>query len=322
MPTKQLTRIVRHPFAHLMQGARLDSFAENGNEIHMQVQGLEIVESELFERDGVVMERVTGRHVPLKLSFSNVQGLKRTDFFAALGQYPLDDPSRIVNIMHSWIMPGMEDIFHIFGMRGPLDATMNFFAASVTHEQAEAGPSFTFERDWSPSPPMPEREVPQPYDLYDRFGGDPVTFSINGNVIENRLFVGGLENQPEYRPEIDAVLNLGEKPSLWVKDGALHANDRAVEKGEGSKGMTVDEIRAEADWVINRLQENESVLIHCVAGMNRSPTVCCAVLMLLEGLSAEEALRRVYETHPWAKPDSHHWLMLRWLEKNNNRAGN
>jgi hypothetical protein len=49
--------------------------------------------------------------------------------------------------------------------------------------------------------------------------------------------------------------------------------------------------------------------------MNRSTTITCAVLMQLEGLTAEQALRRVYEHHPWAKPDSHHWLMLRWLEK-------
>jgi hypothetical protein len=38
--------------------------------------------------------------------------------------------------------------------------------------------------------------------------------------------------------------------------------------------------------------------------------------MQLEGITAEQALERVYENHPWAKPDPHHWLMLRWLEKN------
>jgi hypothetical protein len=37
--------------------------------------------------------------------------------------------------------------------------------------------------------------------------------------------------------------------------------------------------------------------------------------MQLEGLTAEQALLRVREQHPWAKPDTHHWLALRWLEK-------
>lgn len=316
MPAKQLVRIIQHPFARLMQGARLDSFAENGNEIHMQVQGLEIVGSEIFERAGVIMERVTGRHVPLKLSFSGIQHLKRADFFANLEQYPLDDPSRIIAFMYSWVQPGMEDAFYLFGLRGPVDANMNFFARDVTHEQGEAGPPFTFERDWSPSPPMPEGEVPQPVEIHDRFGGDPVKFRLNGKVIDDKLFVGGLDSQPEFRPEIDAVLNLGEKPSAWVKDGGIHPNDRTVEKGEGSKGMSAEEIHEEANWVVERLQRNESVLIHCVAGMNRSTTITCAVLMQLEGLTAQQALERVYEHHPWAKPDSHHWLMLRWLEKN------
>lgn len=315
-PLRIAPRIVRHPFAALMQDARLDSYEENGQMIRMDVQGLEVVASEVFQRDGTIMEWVTARHVPLKLSFSGIQHLKRSDFFTALDRYPLDDPSRIIAFMHSWIQPGMEDIFHMFGLRGPADADMNFFASNAAFEQGESGETFTYERDYSPSPPMPDGEVPQPIEIHDRFGGDPVKFRLDGKVIEHGLFVGGLEVQPGTRPEIDAVLNLGEKPSLWVKDGNLHPNDRTVEKGEGSKGMSAEEIREEASWVAERLQRNESVLIHCVAGMNRSTTVCCAVLMQLEGLTAEQALERVYEHHPWAKPDSHHWLMLRWLEKN------
>ena len=315
-PIKSTPRIIKYPFAVLMQDARLDSFEENGREVRMNVQGLEIIASELFQRDGVIMERVTGRHIPLNLTFSDIQHIKRSDFFTTLDQYPLDDPSRIIAFMYSWIQPGIENIFYLFGLRGPADANMNFFASGVTHEQGTGGDPFTFERDYSPSPPMPDCEVPQPYDIYDRFGGDPVTFKLNGNIIEDKLFVGGLENQPDYRPEIDAVLNLGEKPSAWVKGGQLHPNDRTVEKGEGSKGMSPAEILEETNWVIDRLNKNESVLIHCVAGMNRSTTICCAVLMQLEGLTAEQALERVYETHPWAKPDAHHWLMLRWLGKN------
>jgi hypothetical protein len=299
-----------------MQDARLDSYEENGQAIHMMVQGLEVVASELFQRDGIIMERVNGRHIPLKLSFSGIQHLKRSDFFAALDRYPLNDPSRIIAFMHSWVQPGMEDAFYLFGLRGPADADMSFFASGVSYERGEGGEPFTFERDYSPSPPMPHREVLQPNDINDRFGGDPVKFRLDGKLIEHGLFVGGLDIQPGTRPEIDAVLNLGEKPSIWVKDGTIHPNDRTVEKGEGSRGMSAEEIREEANWVVERLQRNESVLIHCVAGMNRSTTVCCAVLMQLEGLTAEKALERVYEYHPWAKPDSHHWLMLRWLEKN------
>ena len=79
--------------------------------------------------------------------------------------------------------------------------------------------------------------------------------------------------------------------------------------------MNAEVIREEANWVIERLKKNQRVLVHCAAGMNRSSTICCAVLILLEGLTAEDALQRVREHHPWAKPDAHHWLALRWLEK-------
>lgn len=316
-PTPAQTYIVEHPFAALVQGGRLDSFQVNGHELHLEVQGLEVLASEVLERDGKLFEQVTARHFPLKLTFSDVSQLNRADFFNTLEQFPVDDPSRIIAQMHSWKMPGMDDIFHIFNLRAPLSANMNFFASGATHEQTAGGDPFTFERDWSPAPPMPEGVVPQPFDLYDAFGGDPVTVKVSDSVQEQKLFVGGLENQPNQRPpQIHAVLNLGERPSLWVKGTDLHPNDRTVQKGEGSLGMSVAEIRAEADWVIDHLQKNESVLIHCVAGMNRSATISCAVVMLLEGLTAEAALNRVREQHPWAKPDSYHWLALRWLEKN------
>jgi hypothetical protein len=37
--------------------------------------------------------------------------------------------------------------------------------------------------------------------------------------------------------------------------------------------------------------------------------------MLLEGLSADEALARVREHHPLAWPDPYHWFALRWLQQ-------
>jgi protein-tyrosine phosphatase len=74
--------------------------------------------------------------------------------------------------------------------------------------------------------------------------------------------------------------------------------------------MNFDEIRAEAGWVLDRLRDGRSVLVHCVAGFNRSVTVAIAVLILQEGLSAEAAFARVSEHHPWARPDPGHWLHL------------
>jgi UDP-N-acetylmuramyl pentapeptide synthase len=123
-----------------------------------------------------------------------------------------------------------------------------------------------------------------------------------------------VETQTRQRPpEINAVLNLGEEASIWAKSAEPNADDRWVNKGEGKEGMTIPEIRGEANWVIERLKAGKTVLVHCVAGMNRSAAICCATVMLTEGLAAEEALARVREHHPWSRPDPNHWLKLRWL---------
>ena len=131
-PTPAQTRIVEPAFAHLMQGARLDSYQENGQELVMQVQGLQVNASELFNRDGKIIEQATCVHVPLKLTFTKVTPLKRADFFTSLADYSLDDPSRIIFYMHSWQQPGMEDVFYIFKLREPVNASMNFLANEVT----------------------------------------------------------------------------------------------------------------------------------------------------------------------------------------------
>ena len=310
-------RIVQHPFASLMQGAILNSYDESGRDLILGVQGLQVLSSELFEQDEKIYERIVGAYVPLQLRFSNVTQLNRADFFTTLENIAQDDPLRIIEDMLSWRQPKVSDIFHIVGLWRLVDAEMNFFAQRVTYEkQDNVHPSIALERDWSPSPPMPDRLVPHPNYLYRCFGGDPITFRINKDVYRHRLFIGGLDVQSADRPQVDVVLNLGEEASRWVKGQSRHFNDRTRSKGEGLNGMTVEEICEEADWVIEHLKNNQRVLVHCVAGMNRSTTICCAVLILLEGLSAEAALERVREHHPWARPDSHHWLALRWLASN------
>ncbi len=309
-------RSIQHPFAHLMQGARLDSFESYRSDLILYVHGLQCISSKVFERNGQLREKVTARHIPLKLCFSEITKLKYSKFFTQLENYSLDDPSRIITVMFTWQLAKQQEIFHLFGLQGPVDAEMRFFTKRVSYEQGKGESPFAFKRDWSPAPPLPERLLPQTQSLYQRFGGDPITIKVDGLVHHHKLFIGGVEMQPSHRPQVDAVLNLGETPSRWVRTKSLHPNDRAENKGEGSQGMSAEEIKEEASWVIDRLQKNQTVLVHCAAGMNRSSTICCATLILLEGLTAEAALARVREHHPWAKPDSHHWLALRWLEKN------
>jgi hypothetical protein len=316
--TRVHARIIQHPFASLMQGARLDSFFETEQDLILDVHGLQVQTSELFEQDGQIVERVAGTYIPMRLHFSGVSELHFDDFFINLAEYPADDPCRTIVHFLSWRRPERKDIYYRIGLQGPVYAGLHFFASHVDCESLDK-PSHPvcIERDWSPAPPMPQRLVPRPKHLYMQFGGDPITIQVNGKVRHRKLFIGELSIQPKRRPQVDAVLNLGEQSSRWAKGPKLHPNDRAINRGEGTDGMTTVEICQEARWAIERLEQNQSVLVHCVAGMNRSATVCCAILMLLEGLTAEAALERVRQHHPWARPDSHHWLALRWLEMNN-----
>lgn len=301
-----------------MQGALLDSYAEerHSGQVHftLNIRALERTSSELFERDSVIHERIQGNYVPAKLHFSRVSELKIGDFFTDIASVPPNDPLRTINDLLAWQQSERQKIFFLFFMQAPNSDDLMFFAHSATYERSsqESFP-VTLERDWSSPPSLPAGLVPQPKYLHKHFGGDPITIKVNGHVHHRKLFIGGTDIQPKHRPQVNAVLNLGETPSRWVRAGPLHPSDRAENKGEAHQGMSVDEIWDEANWVIDRLQKNQSVLVHCAAGMNRSATICCAALMLLEGLSAEAALERVREHHPWARPDSHHWLKLRWL---------
>jgi hypothetical protein len=317
------TRILQHPFTTSLQGASLDSYAEeqcSGQlNIMLSIRAFEHTASpELFERSGIIFERVRGEYAPARLYFSRVSRVKINNFYTDLTRLSRHDPNRTINDMLAWRQPGRQAVFYLFFMQAPQIDSLMFFAHRVSYERlSDESIPVILERDWSPPPPMPARLIPQPTRLHGQFGGDPITIRINDKIRHRKLFIGGVEVQSNNRPEVDIVFNAGEEPSKWVKDNQTYPSDRWDNKGEGSEGMSVEALREEANWVIERLQNKQSILVHCAAGLNRSSTICCAVLIVLEGLSAEQALERVREHHPWARPDSHHWLALRWLEMTN-----
>jgi dual specificity protein phosphatase-like protein len=317
------TRILQYPFATSLQGALLDSYHEDRSagqwNIILDIRAFEQTASKLFERDGSVHERVQGSYVSAQLLFTGVSGLKGSEYFQTLTDIPAEDPTRIINDLLSWRQPEQQDIFFLLSMHQA--ESLMFFAGDVRYEiLSQESVPFMLERDWCAPPSMPNRLVPKPRKLHQRFGGDPVTFHLDARSHHQRLFIGGVDIQPNERPKVDVVFNVGETPSKWAKDDRVYLQDRWDNKGEGSKGMSLDVIHEEANWVIEHLRKSRRVLVHCAAGMNRSSTLCCATLILLEGLTAEQALERVREHHPWARPDSGHWLKLRRLAEINARS--
>ncbi len=311
-------RILTFPYADSLSSARLDALTEvfHGKRHDLILDYHELcllAPPEMSSRDGQPCEQVQGQYVPRRLRFMGIRWIERSGLYAQLESLPLDHAARSLRGMLHWCPPEKEVLYLL--LNGADEPATLMLSARRCVQEKRSGPvePVGFVRDWSPPPPLPERLVPAPKQLYRRFGGDPITIRLGTRFYHRRLFVGGVDCQSDERPSVDAVLNLGEDPSQWAKNAPPHPADRWACQGEGQHGMNGAEIVGEAKWAIERLRAGQRVLVHCAAGLNRSVTVCCAALMLLEGISAKDALKRVREHHPWARPDSHHWLVLRWL---------
>jgi hypothetical protein len=233
----QHVRITRLPIPEPIAAGRLDTFfiEPRGPRSDLILDYHALVPDAtpiLFERDGKVYERLRGAYFLRRLRFKSVENIQQTGLYQNPDSIPSDHDARIIVDMYNWLAKGEDKYFYLLFGRSAEDAEICFHARGVTREDrtGEPVPVF-FERDWSPAPPMPAGLVPQPRQIHQRFGGDPATFHLEGKPLHHRLFIGGLEVQPERRPSVDAVLNLGEEPSRWAN---VTFRDRWVNKGEGS----------------------------------------------------------------------------------------
>jgi hypothetical protein len=267
----------------------------------------------LSSRHGQIREHVQGHYLPRRIRFLNVSGLECSGLYGHLDDVPLDHGARSLRGTLYWSQPGKPARWGVFN--GSAEPAELMLSARRYRQEERTGSIEAVDllRDWCPAPHLPARQFALHKRIHTQYAGDPVTVWLNGQAEPWRLFVGGQHHQGDKRPEVEAVLNLGDEASRWATGESASASDRWTRKGEGQSGMDVPEIVAEASWVIDRLRSGQRVLVHCSAGFNRSVTICCAALIVLEKITAEAALERVWEHHPWAKPDTHHWLALRWL---------
>jgi hypothetical protein len=310
-------RLLDSPHYATLFGARLEGIFEawrgNGMEITLDVvQSHPLGASKPCVVDGVPAERVRVRETPRRVRFPRAEWRRRTGPFTNLEAVAADDPRRTLFGLRHARHPSAGEIYFLGAEEGEL-------VVRARECSVEDRPGTTVERDvirrWALTPPDVARVVPAPPRVHAAFAGDPIAIHVRGRLLRRRLFIGGVRhlNSAGTRPAVDAVLNLCEVPDAWVCGGEAHPHDRWALKGEGRAGMPPDDLWSEARWVADRLRADQRVLVHCYAGINRSATVCCAALILLEALSAEAALARVREGHPEAWPDPYHWLLLRWL---------
>ncbi len=145
----------------------------------------------------------------------------------------------------------------------------------------------------------------------ERYGGSPIPLCFNGVLSHTRLYLG--PSQAELgnvtRPLVEGIVNLCELDDPWP----LTDVDRRWPRGEGVSGYTWQMLDRDSRDVATLIRAGQRILIHCMAGVNRSPALTCAVLMQVEGICAEDALRRVQRFHAYARPEDRHWQVLRQL---------
>lgn len=257
-------------------------------------------------------EWVEGEYHPRTLRFKGAEWVRRSPLLEQLDHLPPEHGVRtIMGVLH-WSGPNYGKKIVLIFTQESVDFFLRAEEFALEEREGEPRP-YAFARRWANTPPHPAGLVPERTKLLRRYAGDPVTIALGNRRYRYRLFIGGLRHQSEARPEVDAVLNLCELDNPWVTHVGRHLNDRFACKGEMAIGMDMSDLLAEGRWVAERLRAGQRVLVHCYAGVNRSSTVCCAALMLMEGMSATEALARVRENHPSCRPDPYNWFLLEHL---------
>lgn len=80
-----------------------------------------------------------------------------------------------------------------------------------------------------------------------------------------------------------------------------------------SEPMTIRQLQ-QAMALLAELRSVGPVYVHCVAGVERSPMVCMAWLVMQHGQTPQRALDYVMQAHPGTNPLPQQWFLLEGLQ--------
>ena len=142
----------------------------------------------------------------------------------------------------------------------------------------------------------------------------PTNFSW---LIENKLAGCGM---PTTINEVNWVLNQGVKSIVTMTENALP--DSWIEgtkylhvPTEDLSAPDIEEIDDAVDFIHERINNNEPVMVHCAAGIGRTGTILACYLIKYQKHSAKQAIETVRKERPGSIQSERQEIVVELFEK-------
>lgn len=138
-----------------------------------------------------------------------------------------------------------------------------------------------------------------------------VTKLTQNLFVANADAVGALPNRHPY----DEVVTLGYMDILGNDHPAASTTGDQYKFRDGPHDY--EQFEAAAKYVINKLDSGEKVLVHCQAGVSRSPTICITAIATRQDRELNRVRATVEKKHPPTNPEPRVWeSAVRFVKEN------